>query len=242
MVFVERSADSTRKVSGGVRRNGRMIRPPPSLIPETAECICCICERCACCRCSPSVPRHAVPSSDFSNRTGRWCRESPNSSVECCWVLDLTDLSHAATRHKTHKKRERCGCHCPRCCLRICRCSDRRVLDRWGFDLVCYFLYGTDEFDFVHSFVKQTFRKYTTVTTHGQAHNPSLLRSIFTTWRYSLRYDTEDPFLQQIKASSTKWKAHSEHVAATVYNKELMYQKKETRPKVQQSMVHAGDV
>lgn len=43
----------------------------------------------------------------------------------------------------------------------------------------------------------------------------------------SLRYDTEDAFLQQIKASSAKWEAHSEHVAATVYNRELVYQRKE---------------
>ena len=49
----------------------------------------------------------------------------------------------------------------------------------------------------------------------------------FTTWLYSLRYDAEDSFLQQIKASSAKWKAHSERVASTVYNKELVYQKKE---------------
>ena len=73
-------------------------------------------------------------------------------------------------------------------------------------------------------FVKRTFRKY---TPGGQAPNPSLLRSIFTTWLYSLRYDTEDDFLQQIKASSAKWKAHSERVAGAVYNKEQVYQKRE---------------
>ena len=72
--------------------------------------------------------------------------------------------------------------------------------------------------------VKRTFRKY---TPGGQAPNPSLLRSIFTTWLYSLRYDTEDGFLQQIKASSAKWKAHSERVAGAVYNKEQVYQKRE---------------
>jgi Chromo (CHRromatin Organisation MOdifier) domain len=73
-------------------------------------------------------------------------------------------------------------------------------------------------------FVKNTFQKY---TENHKAPNPSLLRSIFTTWLYSLRYDTEDSFLQQIKSSSAKWKAHSEQIAATVYNKELVYQKKE---------------
>ena len=73
-------------------------------------------------------------------------------------------------------------------------------------------------------FVKNTFQKY---TENQKAPNPSLLRSIFTTWLYSLRYDTEDSFLQQIKSSSAKWKAHSEQIAATVYNKELVYQKKE---------------
>ena len=57
--------------------------------------------------------------------------------------------------------------------------------------------------------------------------NPSLLRSIFTTWLYGLRYDTEDGFLQEIKASSAQWKAHSELMASTVYNKELIYQQKQ---------------
>jgi hypothetical protein len=57
--------------------------------------------------------------------------------------------------------------------------------------------------------------------------NPSLLRSIFTTWLYGIQYDTEDAFLQQIKASSARWKAHSEQIAATVYNRELIYQHQE---------------
>src|SRR6185437_3875951 len=74
------------------------------------------------------------------------------------------------------------------------------------------------------SFVKTTFQKY---TENQKAPNPSLLRSIFTTWLYSLQYDTEDTFLQRIKSSSAKWKAHSEQMAATVYNKELVYQTKE---------------
>ena len=74
------------------------------------------------------------------------------------------------------------------------------------------------------SFVKTTFGKY---TEGGKAPNPSLLRSIFTTWLYGLRYDTEDAFLAQIKASSAQWKAHSEQIAATVYNKQLVYQQRE---------------
>ena len=73
------------------------------------------------------------------------------------------------------------------------------------------------------SFVKTTFSKY---TEGGKGPNPSLLRSIFTTWLYGLQYDTEDAFLQEIKASSAKWKAHSEQMAATVYNKDLIYQHK----------------
>ena len=73
------------------------------------------------------------------------------------------------------------------------------------------------------SFVKTTFAKY---LDGGQAPNPTLLRSIFTTWLYGLRYDTEDVFLQQIKESSAQWKAHSEQIAATVYNKRLIYQHK----------------
>ena len=73
------------------------------------------------------------------------------------------------------------------------------------------------------SFVKATFSKY---TEGGKGPNPSLLRSIFTTWLYGLQYDTEDAFLQEIKASSAKWKAHSEQMAATVYNKDLIYQHK----------------
>ena len=73
------------------------------------------------------------------------------------------------------------------------------------------------------SFVKTTFSKY---TEGGKGFYPSLLRSIFTTWLYGLQYDTEDAFLQEIKASSARWKAHSEQMAATVYNKDLIYQHK----------------
>ena len=73
-------------------------------------------------------------------------------------------------------------------------------------------------------YVKATFGKY---TEGGKAPNPSLLRSIFTTWLYGLRYDTEDAFLAQIKASSARWKAHTEQIAASVYNKELVYQQRE---------------
>ena len=147
------------------------------------------------------------------------------------WMLDLTDLSHAATRHKTHKRKGAMqlplstmlspyllrlrkaspaggGAVFPSGVLSSVSSSSSAVMSSTSFT----------------SFVKQTFRKY---TAEGRAPNPSLLRSIFTTWLYSLRYDTEDEFLAQIKASSAKWKAHSEHVAATVYNKESMYQKKE---------------
>ena len=74
------------------------------------------------------------------------------------------------------------------------------------------------------NFVKATFQKY---TDSGKGPNPSLLRSIFTTWLYGLRYDTDDAFLQEIKSSSAKWKAHTELVASTVYNKELIYQQKQ---------------
>ena len=73
------------------------------------------------------------------------------------------------------------------------------------------------------SFVKTTFSKY---TESSKGPNPSLLRSIFTTWLYGLQYDTEDAFLQEVRASSAKWKAHSEQMAATVYNKDLIYQHK----------------
>ena len=73
------------------------------------------------------------------------------------------------------------------------------------------------------SFVKTTLSKY---TEGSKGPNPSLLRSIFTTWLYGLQYDTEDAFLQEIKASSAKWKAHSEQMAATVYNKDVIYQHK----------------
>jgi hypothetical protein len=73
-------------------------------------------------------------------------------------------------------------------------------------------------------FVKTTFGKY---TEGGKTPNPSLLRSIFTTWLYGLQYDSEDKYLQEIKASSAQYKAHSEMMARTVYNKELVYQAKQ---------------
>ena len=146
------------------------------------------------------------------------------------WMLDLTDLSHAATRHKTHKRKgamqlplsAMLSTYLSR--LRKASPADGGAVFASGVTPASSSLSALMSSTSFTSFVKQTFRKY---TPDGRAPNPSLLRSIFTTWLYSLRYDTEDTFLQQIKASSAKWKAHSEHVAATVYNKEAVYQKKE---------------
>jgi hypothetical protein len=149
------------------------------------------------------------------------------------WMLDLTDRSHAATRHKTHKRKG--AIQLPLSMLLSPYLSLLREGGE-GASVVGGAVFPSGVLSPSSSstspmssssfttFVKQTFRKY---TVEGRAPNPSLLRSIFTTWLYSLRYDTEDAFLQQIKASSAKWKAHSEHVAATVYNKEMVYQKKE---------------
>ena len=148
------------------------------------------------------------------------------------WMLDLTDLSHAATRHKTHKRKGAMRLPLPRLIhpylsqLRECSGAGKgdalfpvgttssRTSVRPGTCL------GPGSFT---NFVKGTFAKY---VDSGRAPNPTLLRSIFTTWLYGLQYDTEDVFLQQIKASSAQWKTHSEHIAATVYNKELIYQHK----------------
>ena len=153
------------------------------------------------------------------------------------WMLDLTDLSHAATRHKTHKRKGAMQMPLPKMLYPYLTqlrrmlpqqpdpvfpsglasgrapSSARRVLFPVPMDPTSFSV-----------FVKQTVQKY---TEGGRAPNPSLLRSIFTTWLYGIRYDVEDAFLQQIKASSAQWKAHSEQVASTVYNKELVYQKKE---------------
>ena len=141
------------------------------------------------------------------------------------WVVDLTDLSHAASRHKTHKRRGALQLPLP------------LVLDPYLSKLHStshghggpVFPARASTMAFLNptpftNFVKTTFAKY---TEGGKAPNPSLLRSIFTTWLYGLQYDTEDTFLAQIKASSAQWKAHSEQIAATVYNKQLVYQQRE---------------
>ena len=138
------------------------------------------------------------------------------------WTVDLTDLAHAATRHKTHKRKG--ALRLPLPALLSAYLVRLRQLGREGAVFPgrspSSFLTPTS---FTH-YVKTTFGKY---TDNGRSPNPSLLRSIFTTWLYSLRYDTEDELLQQIKASSARWKAHSEQIAATVYNRELIYQHRE---------------
>ena len=147
------------------------------------------------------------------------------------WAVDLTDLSHAATRHKTHKKKGAMLLPLPRSMYKYL--SQLRSMGAGpvfpagllskrssSSTATCLFLSPTS----FTTFVKTTFRKY---TDNGKGPNPSLLRSIFTTWLYGLKYDTDDAFLQEIKSSSAKWKAHSEQVASTVYNKELVYQQKE---------------
>ena len=148
------------------------------------------------------------------------------------WMIDLTNPAHAATRHKTHKRKGAMRLPLPKL-IQLYLTQLREKSHANGGDALfpsrttssrispsgttCL---GPSSFT---RFVKATFAKY---LDGGQAPNPTLLRSIFTTWLYGLRYDTEDVFLQQIKASSAKWKAHSEQVAATVYNKELVYQHK----------------
>jgi hypothetical protein len=147
------------------------------------------------------------------------------------WTVDLTDLSHDATRHKTHKKKGAMLLPLPRSMYKYL--SQLRSMGAGpvfpagllskrssSSTATSPFLSPTS----FTTFVKATFRKY---TDNGKGPNPSLLRSIFTTWLYGLRYDTDDAFLQEIKSSSAKWKAHSEQVASTVYNKELVYQQKE---------------
>ena len=150
---------------------------------------------------------------------------APSGAASGRWVVDLTDLSHAAARHKTHKRKGALQLPLP------------LVLDPYLTKLrsrsegeggpVFPARVSTTAFMNPTPFtnlVKSTFVKY---TEGGKAPNPSLLRSIFTTWLYGLRYDTEDAFLAQIKASSAQWKAHSEQIAATVYNKQLVYQQRE---------------
>ena len=143
------------------------------------------------------------------------------------WAIDLTDLSHAASRHKTHKRKGAMLLPLPKCLYpylallsQLTPRGDGPVFPssrRASSSVACM---GPTAFT---TFVKLTFSKYTDT---GKGPNPSLLRSIFTTWLYGLQYDTEDPFLQEIKASSAKWKAHSEQMAATVYNKDVIYQHK----------------
>jgi hypothetical protein len=148
------------------------------------------------------------------------------------WMLDLTDPAHAATRHKTHKKKGAMRLPLPS----LIHPYLTKLRESSGADKGdALFPSGTASNRSPRStrtclgpgsftsFVKATFAKY---LDGGQAPNPTLLRSIFTTWLYGLRYDTEDVFLQQVKAISAQWKAHSEQIAATVYNKELVYQHK----------------
>ena len=141
------------------------------------------------------------------------------------WMVDLTDLSYAATRHKTHKRKGALQLPLPMLLFpylaKLQRLSHRAhggavFPGRASSSSLTPTSFTT--------FVKTTFGKY---TDSGRSPNPSLLRSIFTTWLYGIRYDTEDAFLQQIKASSARWKAHSEQIAATVYNRELIYQQQE---------------
>ena len=148
------------------------------------------------------------------------------------WVVDLTDISHAASRHKTHKRKGAMLLPLPKA-LYPYLTRLRQLVPRAGGPVFPAGLLSrrtsTSSSSFMGptpftSFVKATFRKYTD-TKKGP--NPSLLRSIFTTWLYGLRYDTEDSFLQEIKMSSAKWKAHTELVAGTVYNKELIYQQQQ---------------
>jgi integrase len=141
------------------------------------------------------------------------------------WMIDLTDPAYAATRHKTHKRKGAMRLPLPKLIqpyltqLRAKSGANALFPSRTTSPGDNMYLSPTS----FTRFVKSTFAKY---LDGGQAPNPTLLRSIFTTWLYGLRYDTEDVFLQEIKASSAKWKAHTEQVAATVYNKELVYQHK----------------
>jgi Chromo (CHRromatin Organisation MOdifier) domain len=138
------------------------------------------------------------------------------------WMVDLTDVSHAATRHKTHKRKG--ALQLPLPSLLFPYLAQLQRLAHGGVVFpgrsASSFLTPTS----FTGYVKTTFGKY---TDSGRSPNPSLLRSIFTTWLYGIQYDTEDAFLQQIKASSARWKAHSEQIAATVYNRDLIYQHRE---------------
>ena len=159
-----------------------------------------------------------------------WDKTLVLSANQQQWVVDLTDLSHDATRHKTHKKKGAMQLPLPRSLnkylSRLRSMGTGPVFPAGLLSKRSSSSTATSLFSSPTSFttlVKATFRKYTDT---GKGPNPSLLRSIFTTWLYGLRYDTDDAFLQEIKSSSAKWKAHSEQVASTVYNKELVYQQK----------------
>ena len=144
-----------------------------------------------------SVRRHAVLSSACSSGTRPWCwlQQQQQDSDDGQWMLDLTDPSHAATRHKTHKKKGRHAApfadgssityltqlrEMHQCRQAAMRCflsgtTSSRTSVRPGTCL------GPGSFT---SFVKATFAKY---LDGGQAPNPTLLRSIFTTWLYGLQ-------------------------------------------------------
>jgi hypothetical protein len=142
------------------------------------------------------------------------------------WVIDLTDLRNSATRHKTHKRKG--AMILPIASLCFPYLNELRSLTSPNASGSAVFT-SSNGANFMDStafsnFVKRSFSKY---TTENKAPNPSLLRSIFTTWLYGLKYDTEDSFLAQVKASSAVWKAHSEIIASTVYNREIVYQKEQ---------------
>ena len=161
-----------------------------------------------------------------------WDKTLVRSGSNHRWVVDLTDLSHAASRHKTHKRKGALQLPLPSMLDPYLTQLHDLSVDDGDEDTRPVFVSRGRSDDgpaFMPptrftTFVKTTFAKY---TEDAKAPNPSLLRSIFTTWLYGLRYDTEDAFLAQIKASSAQWKAHSEQIAATVYNKQLVYQQRE---------------
>ncbi len=181
---------------------------------------CSIYASCVCCVCSPSVLRHAAPSSGCWSGTRHWCRsergwalgDRPDGPVPCGVTPQDAQAQGSSATAATIDARS---------------VPDKAA--RWSHDGGPVFPARASTTAFMSptgftNFVKTTFGKY---TEGGKAPNPSLLRSIFTTWLYGLRYDTEDAFLAQIKASSAQWKAHSEQIAATVYNKQLVYQQRE---------------
>ena len=163
-----------------------------------------------------------------------WDKTLARVGADGRWVVDLTDVAHAASRHKTHKRKGALQLPLPAMLgPYLTRLHEEDgdgggpVFPAPGRKAAASVNRPTGAFmspTGFTTFVKTTFAKH---TENGEAPNPSLLRSIFTTWLYGLRYDTEDAFLAQIKASSAQWKAHSEQIAATVYNKQLVYQQRE---------------